>query len=40
MMPSNRPMIMGTNTDMAGSLMGKSGTMKMSTSYSDIRAAR
>jgi hypothetical protein len=40
MMPSNRPMIIGTNTDMAGSLMGKSGTMKMSTSYSDIRAAR
>ncbi len=40
MMPNNRPMIAGSNTDMAGSAMGKSGSFKMLATYSDIRAAR
>lgn len=40
MMPNNRPMITGSNTDMAGSALGKSGAFKMLATYSDIRAAR
>jgi hypothetical protein len=40
MMPNNRPMITGSNTDMAGSAMSKSGSFKMLATYSDIRAAR
>lgn len=40
MMPNNRPMIIGSDTDMAGSAMGKSGSFKMLATYSDIRAAR
>ncbi len=40
MMPNNRPMIVGSTTDMAGSAMGKSGSFKMTAAYSDIRPAR
>ena len=39
-MPNNRPMVAGSITDIAGSAMGKSGTIKMLATYSDIRAAR
>lgn len=40
MLPDGRPVIVSTNSDMTGSVLGKSGSFKSRVSYTDMRAAR
>ncbi len=40
LMPDGRPVIAGSTADMSGSMLGKSGSFKLRTSFSDMRAVR